>query len=545
MSLVLNIIKRLFPFISRKKVEADIGGQLKNSLNAIAIYYWWKDLKGRYLGCNQRAAEMLGLNSEAEIIGKTDYDLPWAINADALVANDKLTIKTKKVYSQEEEATDAHGNVLTFLVTKAPLLDDNQKVIGVIGTSIDITKQKENEKKLRKAKELAEVASRVKSDFIKNMRHDLRTPLNGIIGLSRILYDKSTDIGFKSDINDILQSSYQLLSLLNQIIDYVEIESGKIPLRSESFHLQTVIFNLITLLQPSLQAKALHFELDYSKDLPEYVISDEMRLHRIALNILSNAIKFTPNGGDIRFSIRKIAENQGVKNKVHVEFVVKDTGKGFDPDQKELIFQTFTRGTPTYQNAAQGSGLGLAIASQFVKELKGEIFAHSELGTGSVFKFILWLEVDQVKADKLEDDHLIEEKNESKSSNKTFLNSDKRILLVEDNPLAIKIISHDLQELGYDIDLAKDGATALLKAAQQRYDLILMDIGLPDENGFSVIKKIRANRTSASANSLIIVQSAHLDQHQREASVELDIQEFLEKPISKAQIEKTLSRILN
>lgn len=323
---------------------------------------YWKDKEGRYLGCNDSTAETLGLSVPSEIIGKKDSDLLGerldAEHLKRVLQVDHKVIEEGVEVTMEEDGFDKFGRYAVYMTKKIPLRDNTNAIIGLVGTSLDITKQKQ-----------AEIA---KLEFLRNMSHDIMTPFTGILGISRLMYDDETDSDKKLNLKYLIQSGERLLFLLKQILEVAELGNRKIQL--EDLHIKEIIYGVVEMVSASAQFKGLALTA-YCPDAVIY--SDKICITRILLNFLSNAIKFTDSGS------------------VHIEvkvaplvISVTDTGAGIPSDKLEVIFEKFMKLSGSGQNKNfVGSGIGLYIAKQLAMELGGDIRVESELGKGSTFIF--------------------------------------------------------------------------------------------------------------------------------------------------------------
>ena len=271
------------------------------------------------------------------------------------------------------------------LVSKLPIIDDNHQVLGIVGYFSDITALKQKERELRQAKQQADAANQAKSAFITHISHDMRTPLSGIIGMAQQLAERLHQVSDKMIAQDLIQSSQVLLNLLNQVIEFSRHEAGDLPVYEKRFNLQELVDHMVRLVKPSVQEKHLDFHIDYDAEIPSTLIGDPVRLQRILLNLVSNAIKFTAQGSvDLR--LRLI---QRKHRRLVIQFEVQDTGIGIPLDKQTLIFTRFERLRPAYQGRYPGFGLGLALVKQFITELDGEISVNSVENQGTIFTVLI------------------------------------------------------------------------------------------------------------------------------------------------------------
>ncbi len=443
----------------------------ENLLNILAKapgHIYWKDTHGVYQGSNDAQAIFLGYEAGNDLIGKTDFDLPWKEQAVHLQQIDNQVMKTKKEYSIEEVVSNYKGVKTIFLSRKIPLYEPNtKKVIGIIGISLDITASKQ-----------AELA---KQQFIMNMAHDLRTPLAGIIGLANIQADQGTNAQERQYGLWILTAGEQLLELLNAVLKVIDTEQMTDSIKAEPIHLTQLAKELQALMQPSIEAKKLVFELKLDTHLPT-VISDQIKLKRLLLNLLSNAVKFTKEGKvSLEMDLLSIEENQA-----KIEIRVTDTGIGIEKDKINKIFERFYRAHPSYEAEYMGYGVGLYLVKKTIELLDGEIKVFSEERKGSCFtlEFIFPLaevDIEQTVCSTLQS-----------SSLKSHSEIDRQsVLVAEDNTLVLHVIKNLLVNLGYDVTVVTDGNAALHALQTQCFHWALLDIGLPNLVGTEVAKRYR------------------------------------------------------
>ncbi|MCB1827376.1 MAG: PAS domain-containing protein [Coxiellaceae bacterium] len=352
-------------------------------LKYLPVHVFWKYYDGVYMGCNYTFANALGFSSPEDIIGKTDYDLPVDKHDSDLYREDDLEVMRSKKpkLNIEEQQTLSNGRKIFLLTNKVPLFDDDNNVCGVLGVYSDITELKNAQLALLAAKEEAEISNKMKSDFIQNMEHDIRTPFSGLYGLSKSLWENETDANKKESLGFIVQSAEELLRYCNDILDFDRIESGAWPIIEKKFSIHEVIKKIIAIELPAAKDKKLELQLDIDKEMPEIVIGDSKRIYRILLNLISNAIKFTDKGA-IQVSVKPI-EKQG--KVLVVRMIVSDSGIGIPEEVRQLIFERFSRVGLANQGAYKGLGLGLKAVKRFVSELDGEVDVISEAGKGSDF----------------------------------------------------------------------------------------------------------------------------------------------------------------
>lgn len=353
---------------------------------------YWKDSNGVYLGCNSMLAQINSLKGKEGIIGKTIYDLFPKHEADKVARIDEAVLSKGRPVTLEEHGIDVFGNPAVYISNKAPVLNDKGEIIGLLGISLDITKQKQIEQELRDAKEKAEAADCAKSEFILNISHDIRTPFMGILGFSEILESQEED-GFKKEtLGYIRQSAQRLLSWMNEIIEVVASSDEGVH-DNQSIIIEYLLEDLTELMRARIKYKKLEWKTNIDPKIPRQLYGDLGGVRRILLNLVGNAVKFTEEGG-VTLEANLIGKSE---NSVELQFVVIDTGIGIPEDKYIDIFKKFSRLTSSYSGKYPGSGLGLYNVSQIAARLGGMVTVKSEVGKGSVFICQLPLKLNEVE----------------------------------------------------------------------------------------------------------------------------------------------------
>jgi two-component system aerobic respiration control sensor histidine kinase ArcB len=352
-------------------------------------HVYWLDKNNVYQGCNNIQAEAAKLNSPKEIVGKTNYDMIWKVDAERLNATNMEVMSSGKAQSMEETAVMAQGPGI-YLSEKVPLFNqDHSDVIGILGISFDITERKRTEEALKVAKEKAEVANQVKTEFIRNMEHDIRTPISGIFGVANYLKSHQSNPKHQELLSDIESASSELLDYLNNILEFSQITQDVLPIVWKDLYLKEIIESILRMEVPALKHKNLELETIYSPNLPDVLIGDTFRVYRIILNLVSNAIKFT-DAGKIVIEAKIISQEN---NNVILQVSVSDTGIGIPENQQQMIYDKLTRCCPANKGTYKGSGVGLWVVKQFITELNGSVELESTVGKGSVFTITLPLQI--------------------------------------------------------------------------------------------------------------------------------------------------------
>ena len=395
---------------------------------------------------------------------------------------------------------------------------------------------------------IAEEANKAKSTFLSNMSHDIRTPMNAVIGFSSLALDNVENSGkVKSYLEKILSSSNHLLSLINDILDMSRIESGKVYLDETEANLSDMFREINNIICGQVQEKQLKLHMDTYDVKNEDVYCDKTRLSQVLLNLLSNAIKFTPQGGTVEV---QIAQNSDAPEGMGAyEIRVRDNGIGMSREFAEHIFEPFERERTSTVSKIQGTGLGMAISKNIVDMMGGTIDVNTEKGKGTEFVIRLLLKLqteDGAAASASQIAGLNGQKSDDGgNSGDSFAN--KRLLLVEDNELNQEISVEILTGYGFSVDVAENGEIALKKVVESApgdYDLILMDIQMPVMDGYEATKKIRALDNHALSTIPIIAMTANAFDEDRKTAAECGMNGFITKPIDVNDIIKALQEVL-
>ena len=454
-------------------------------------------------------------------------------------------------YEENYRIIRPDGEIRWIIDRGFPIYNKDGTCAGITGVAIDITKEKQVEEALYQAKDKAEAASKAKTEFLENMRHDIRTPLTGIIGFSDIIKNEASDPKIKEYADNLVVSSHALLDLLNEVLEAIKVASGEIPVLKKKFDLKAKVNHIVDLNQARAAEKHLDFQLNYDDAIPHYLIGDSTRIQRILLELVTNALNFT-NTGHVHISI-KLAKKEDRKRIIKI--TIEDTGIGIPSDKKEDIFVHFKRLTPSYQGIYKGAGLGLSIVRQFIDELQGEIYVESELGKGSTFTCVVPFEEALLDEPDGQDDHelsLPSYKNHNKQVEKFTLEATHQlkeagqsyVLVVEDQEIAAMIVRNHLLALNCEVDVAKDGKTACELAQDNAYDLIFMDIGLPDMTGLEVTKFIRTHELAKKSPVPIVALTAHVDKESKQHCIDVGMNAVFSKPLVKEKAEDILNAFI-
>ncbi|MCA0403392.1 MAG: PAS domain-containing protein [Proteobacteria bacterium] len=514
-------------FLKSKKSIQELHDYYNNIIALMPGNVYWLDKQNVFLGCNDKHAEMARLNSRKEIIGKTNADLPWKDQAEELNRLNNLVMETGISHTAEEYAVMPKGLVV-YLSQKTPLRDNNNEIMGVLNVSMDITERKKMEAALRRAKEVSDIANQAKTEFIANMSHDIYTPLNGIVGLSQLLYERLEKQEDKLHSQWINESGKQLLCLLKSVLNMVaDDQLIETDLHEEPWNIRNILAGLIQLSNPAAKVKKLELRLDIDDSIPEWLITDNIKLHRVLLNLLGNAIKFT-HQGSINLAV-KVLNGEG--EYLQIEFSITDTGIGISKKLHEQIFQRFFRVNPSAQSAPGGHGMGLFIAQNYVNLLGGDIKVESDLGKGAQFSFSLPM--------KIAEDGCKQTTKMAKSLHSIGENH-LHILLVEPNIIALRFLETLSMQAGCTFASASDAEQALELVKTMDFDLILTDLVLPTISYKELISYVRAFEKASSKNQLRIIGLCNDENEVNNEALKVGISKVTTKPLNLIKIQEII-----
>ena len=377
-------------------------------------------------------------------------------------------------------------------------------------------------------------ANLAKREFLFNMSHDIRTPMNAIIGFTALAQTHIDDRGQVEDyLKKISVSSQHLLSLINDVLDMSRIESGKVTLEAKPVHLPELVHELRDIIQAVVSKKDLSLTLDTVGVENEDVIADPLRLEQILINVLANAVKFTPDGGQISLWI--VQKDTAPAGYADFEFHIKDNGIGMSEEFQKHIFEQFARERTSTVSKIQGTGLGMAITKSLVDMMGGRITVKSEQGKGSEFTISLRFPIGEAKAEQ------------TPPAAKASAFTGKKLLVVEDNELNLEIASTLLKEAGFAVDTAENGKVAVEKveaASADRYDLILMDIQMPEMDGYEATRRIRALPDTKKAALPIVAMTANAFEDDRKNALRAGMNGHIAKPLDIQKLFQVLSELL-
>jgi len=506
---------------------------------------------GKITDVNKATIDATGYDRD-KLIG-TDFSTYFTDPDKARAGYEKVFLDGK-VKDYILELKHKNGNTMIVAYNASVYKDQNDEVVGVFAAARDITDktklQNELEKhknnleelvkirtteleninvKLMQAINKAEKANKAKGDFLSNMSHELRTPLNGILGFTDILLEMESDIDKKDYLNTIMQSGKHLLEIINDILDVSKIESGVVKVDIGEFELDKI-----------LKFVSLNFEIAFKNKKNEFILknktssnlfcADEQKIKQILINLIGNANKFTENGEIVLDVEEKIEKNDTI-----LVFKIEDSGIGIDKHKIEHLYDAFYQGEDHLTKKFGGTGLGLTIVKKLVDMMEGEIEVESNIGTGTSFTI-------KIPVTKRSASGEIDNKNQTTSSNLDL--SAYKLLIAEDTKTNLKLIEFFLSEVKIKYDIAKDGLEVLECLKKNRYDLILMDIQMPNLNGLDATKIIRDMKDKTVANIPIVAVSAYALKEEIERAYSYGVSDYLPKPFSKIELIDKLKKWL-
>lgn len=384
---------------------------------------------------------------------------------------------------------------------------------------------------LNVAKDEALQASRAKTEFLSSMSHEIRTPLNAILGFSNALLDDSKDEKTTEDAKCIVDASENLLELVNGILDISKIEANKMELVNSEYETRTVLESLVTMTQTRLKDKPIQLKVTFDEEIPQMLFGDSAKLKQIILNLLTNAVKYTERGF-IEFKVDSIRKG----NTVRLVISVEDSGIGIKKEDIDKLFSKFTRLELDKNISIEGTGLGLAITEKLVEMMNGKIVVQSEYGIGS--KFIVAVDQGYVEStEKVTDVLPVRLAKRTKNYNK------KKILVVDDNKLNLKVAEKVLEPYNVVVTLVESGDEGIAKLKSETYDLVLLDDMMPNKTGVETLAEIKA--TYPGFSTPVVVLTANAINGMREEYLAKGFDEYLAKPIDKVELGEILNKFLN
>ena len=420
------------------------------------------------------------------------------------------------------------------------IFDNKGKATRMVGANTDITYMKEYQERLVEEKQLAEQANLAKSDFLAHMSHEIRTPLAAISGIAEIFQKDKDVLNEKQQklVQTLTSSTSSLKDLVIDILDFSKIESGEIELERQDFPLADIFQQVISIMAVNANAKGLAFNFGYAGLESETFCGDKIRMRQILINLIGNAIKFTAKGSVNITAVK--TENNG---RTVLEITVKDSGIGVEPEHTEIIFERFRQADSSVSRKFGGTGLGLPISRDLARLMGGDITVKSTPGHGSAFTLVLPFRELVKDGGEVSDPALNKKLNEKI---KAAMDGEKRALVVEDYEGNVVVVGYILEELGCPYDTAKTGLEGLNLWKQNHYDFILMDIQMPEMDGFTATSEIRRiEREQGVVHTPIIGMTAHALVGDKDKCIQAGMDAYLPKPLVEADLKMQILKFIN
>ena len=519
--------------------EAEIGlkrgrEMLQLLLDSTAEAIYGIDLDGRCTFCNRACLELLGYVSQDELLGKNMHDQIHYSYADG----SHFPVETCRIFQAFQQGTGTHvddevlwrkdGSAFPAEYWSYPQKIGGQ-IVGAVVTFVDITQRKQVETALIEAKQAAEAASLAKSNFVANMSHEVRTPMNAILGMLGFLAETPLDDEQRTYVRKVRNASNALLRILNDILDFSRLDAGAVVLESDSFVLDELMGEVGDLFAASAEDKGLELMIDSSPGIEQHYLGDSLRLGQILNNLVGNAIKFTERGS-ISISVQALAREGNFRC---LRFAVRDTGIGLSAEQANSLFRPFTQADVSTTRRFGGTGLGLSICKRLCGLMGGEIGIESMPGAGSTFWFTVRLAIDEAVAERTAEITLRRE----------------HVLVVEDHDDVREIVSRYLRAWGFEVAGVADATSALhqvIEAATtvQPYSLLLVDWKMPEHDGLWLLEQLHAQRMAVPLPDIVMMTG-----YERHALIKALVNQPLQpkatlgKPLNASRLYDTIANV--
>ncbi|QJT10059.1 hybrid sensor histidine kinase/response regulator [Oceanidesulfovibrio marinus] len=523
------IEKKRYEHIRR---ESDVF--LRSLVNTIPLPLYYKNRDLKFVMCNDAFVRFCGRKRE-EILGKTAREIFPGAYAGEYEVHDKKVLETQESQQYEMPLMNGSGILREVVIQKAVYRDTRGTVKGIMGVFTDVTDMKRSRDELLKSKVEAEFANKSKTQFLANMSHEIRTPLNGVIGMLKLLRSTPVNAEQHEYLDVAVSSAEGLLDVVDDVIDVTSIESGKIVLQPVEFDLNNLVRTVMDSFSGNENIEYLDLSYEIEKGTPQIINTDEGALRQILFNLVGNAVKYTRRGS-IRLYVHPILHGSGGPR---ILFSVADTGPGIDEDSLRYIFQAYFQvgskvDEQNYRRHIKGTGLGLSIVKRLVQMLGGTIAVETEPGAGTTMHFCIPIELSDGTAAKPR----VKEPEEAKSVGSLH------ILVAEDNTVNQLVLCRTLEKLGHRPAVAADGFEVLEQMRDKVFDLVLMDIQMPEMDGIEATRRIRAGGGNWNRKIPIVAVTAHAMKGDRERLLGQGMDDYMAKPVDIENLQEVLERVM-
>jgi PAS domain S-box-containing protein len=517
-----DVTARLAADEAARRSDARFRKLVQSSLIGVMV----ADLDGRILEANEAFLRIVGYTREDLEAGRLRWDAltpPQYAAIDAQARDELVARGTITPY--EKEYVHRQGQRVPVLIGATLLEPGSSECICFI---VDITRQKQTEQELKAAKEAADAASRAKSQFLANMSHEVRTPMNAIIGITELLLGTPLTPKQAEYLRMMLQSAESLMGIINDVLDFSKVESGRVDLEQLPLSLRETLGDAIKSLALKAHAKGLELALDVAPDVPDWVVGDAGRLRQVILNLVGNAIKFT-HQGEVVVTVRQ-TDRQA--DRASLAVCVSDTGIGIPPDKLERVFEAFEQADASTTRNYGGTGLGLAIVRRLVQLMGGRVWAESTPGEGSRFHFTLTLPLAQPPP--------------APPPRRPMLPG-TRVLVVDDNATNRRIVAETLDGWELSVALCASAAEAVEQLRQafrsgRPFDLLISDVNMPQTDGFTLLEQVRRDPTLADIPAILLTSGERPEDAQH--CQQLGVAQRLMKPVKQSELLDAIQQAL-